>query len=126
MPLFRRRLQGKKMAEYLPRLIKLARRKARRLPVFSKYTAEYQDDGQDLQKINFRPEGQDWGEFKLIARGCSVSMCYLFVFLLLLEDELARTGNSASEVSPTYRLALREIARHSGVRLLRRLFVARE
>ncbi|MCB1325668.1 MAG: DUF1564 family protein [Spirochaetales bacterium] len=126
MPLFYRRLRGRKLAEYLPVLIKLARRQAGRLPVFPKFTAEYQEDGQDLQRINFRPAGQDWGEFKLIARGCSVSMCYLFVFLLLLEDELSRNGNTANEVSLPYRLALNEIARNSGVRFVRRLFFARE
>ena len=120
------RVGSEGVAEYLPRLVRLARRRAHQLPHFSKYTAHYQKDGQDLQKVNFRPEGQIWAEFKLIARGCSASMCYLFVYLLLREEAWSRADNSSNEPSLPFKLDLREIARPTGFRFVRRLFVQRE
>ena len=126
MELLGERVGSETVAEYLPRLVRLARRRARQLPRFAKYTAQYQQDGQDLQRVNFRPEGQIWAEFKLIARGCRASMCYLFVYLLLREEAWSRADRSANEPSFPFVMDLREIARPGGFRFVRRLFVQRE
>ena len=47
----------------------------------------YQTSGQDLQKKSFYPIGSDWEFFRMAANSCGVSMCFLFVFLMLLDAE---------------------------------------
>ena len=94
------------MRQYLRHLISLARREPRKLPVRSRFTTGYQKPRLNLQKVNFRPHGRDWGEFKTIARGCGVSMCRLFVHLLLMDS---KTEDPTDAVASRWWVGLREI-----------------
>ncbi|MCB1327854.1 MAG: DUF1564 family protein [Leptospiraceae bacterium] len=95
-----------KMRQYLGHLIRLARREPRKLPTKSRFTTRYQRPRLNLQKVNFRPHGRDWGEFKTIARGCGVSMCRLFVHLLLMDS---KSDDSTNAVASKWWVGLREI-----------------
>lgn len=55
------------------------------LPFQKKPKLTFQDDGQSLQKISFRPDDSDWFELGILAYGCGVSRCWLFTYLLRLE-----------------------------------------
>ena len=127
-----RRLEarGIPLSRYLPVLLRLARSQAHQLPFQSRFTAFYQEPGQNLQPVNFCVSGQIWGEFKLVARGCSVSMCYLFVHLMLLDEKLATKNDRRDrfprwrgEVSKSIRLELKEIVDNSWIRLRRTLII---
>ncbi len=41
----------------------------------------YQNKGQKLKRMNFRPDEKDWIEFGLLAQGLGVSRCLLFSIL---------------------------------------------
>ncbi|MCB1324355.1 MAG: DUF1564 family protein [Leptospiraceae bacterium] len=130
--LLAKRLQARRipLSGYLPVLVRLASSQAHNLPVRPRFTAFYQEPGQDLQPVNFCVSGQLWGEFKLIARGCGVSMCYLFVHLMLLDEQLAlasrgrrRNARWTGEVSKSIRLEMKEIVQNSWIRLSRTLII---
>ena len=53
----------------------------------------YAPEGQDLQKVNFRPRNEDWERFRIIAHSQRISMTFLFVILLMSWDEFL-TGDS--------------------------------
>ena len=118
--LLERRLRrfDQRMLLYLPRLIRLAREAPHGLPRRGHFTTLYQEPALDLQPFNFRVRGEDWGEFKTLARGLGVSMCRLFVALLLLESSSEKEKN---EGSTTFRLFLSERIAPGKKRLLRRL-----
>ncbi|MCB1325306.1 MAG: DUF1564 family protein [Spirochaetales bacterium] len=109
------------VARFLPRLIRLAKRHPHLLPYRDQYTTFYQADNQDLQEVNFCPTGPQWAEFKLIARGCSVSNCYLFVHLMLLDANRPPSDTSSHEVSHPSRLELKEKSSFYGLDFRRRL-----
>lgn len=115
--LSRRRM---KMRAYLRHLIALARRVPEKLPRRDRFTAWYQKPRQSLQKVNFRPSGRDWGEFKTIARGCGVSMCRLFVALLELDSE---KNDAENAVASGWRVGLRESAPTPAKFLIRRFWI---
>lgn len=43
----------------------------------------YAPDGQNLQKVNFRPREEDWERFRVIAQSRRISMSFLFVLALM-------------------------------------------
>ena len=51
------------------------------------WNTTYQRKGQDLQKTNFVPEASDWELLRNAAAACGVSMCFLFVILMMLEAD---------------------------------------
>ena len=116
--LLERRLRkfGDRMSDYLPYLIRRARGQTGRLPSRGHFTTLYQEDALDLHPVNFRVSGEDWGEFKTIARGLGVSMCLLFVALLEMDGD---TMQQASEGSTKTNIFLTEII-SEGVKRLRR------
>jgi len=59
----------------------------------------YAPEGQDLQKVNFRPRNEDWERFRIIAHSQRISMTYLFWILLMSWDEFA-TGDSRVPALP--------------------------
>ena len=117
-PLLDRHLkqQNTSMRRYLKRLLRMARQNPRSLPCKKRITTRYQPSKQSLQKVNFRPEGRDWGEFKTIARGCGVSMCRLFVHLMLQDKDHLKIRDA---VATSIRAALREIVRFPGKKVVR-------
>lgn len=46
---------------------------------------EYQWKNQELQKINFRPQNDDWAELGAFSVASGKSRCLLFVYLLLMD-----------------------------------------
>ena len=46
---------------------------------------EYQWKNQELQKINFRPQNNDWAELGAFSAASGKSRCLLFVYLLLMD-----------------------------------------
>lgn len=46
---------------------------------------EYQWKNQKLQKVNFRPENEDWAELGAFSAASGKSRCLLFVYLLLMD-----------------------------------------
>ena len=109
------------VARYLPRLIRLAKQYPHLLPYRNQYTTYYQADNQDLQEVNFCPTGPQWAEFKLIARGCGVSNCFLFVHLMLLDANRPSADNTENEVSYPPTLKLYEKSSFYGLDFRRRL-----
>ncbi len=50
-------------------------------------TTRYQNEGQSLQKVDFRIKPETWHSLKLLARNRGISICFLFVqFLLFLSS----------------------------------------
>ena len=47
---------------------------------------KYQNSGQDLEKINFSPEADDWMKLKTLAFYRGVSMTWLFMWMLGMEE----------------------------------------
>ena len=56
----------------------------------------YQEKGQNLKKVSFRPENEDWIELKLIAQTHGISATYLFV--ILLELDFGEFGDAVGDV----------------------------
>lgn len=47
----------------------------------------YAPEGENLQRVNFRPRNEDWERFRIIAQSRRISMTFLFVILLLRWEE---------------------------------------
>jgi hypothetical protein len=55
------------------------------LPEAYKLKTEFQEDGQDLQRVNFIPDNDDWLELGQVATFYGKSRCWIFTYLLRLE-----------------------------------------
>jgi hypothetical protein len=55
------------------------------LPEACKLKTEFQDEGQDLQRVNFKPDNDDWLELGQVATFYGKSRCWIFTYLLRLE-----------------------------------------
>jgi hypothetical protein len=55
------------------------------IPEPKKVKAEYQEEGLNLERVNFRPENADWIELGEIALAFGKSRCWVFVYLLKLD-----------------------------------------
>jgi hypothetical protein len=55
------------------------------LPEACKLKTEYQDEGQDLHRVNFIPDNEDWLELGQVATFYGKSRCWIFTYLLRLE-----------------------------------------
>ncbi|MBL0266485.1 MAG: DUF1564 family protein [Leptospiraceae bacterium] len=55
------------------------------LPKPQKVKAEYQEEGQNLERVNFRPRNTDWIELGELALAFGKSRCWVFVYLLKLD-----------------------------------------
>lgn len=55
------------------------------LPQFKSIKKVYQDRGLRAKQVSFRATSEDWSEFKIISEALNMSMCKLFVYLLLLD-----------------------------------------
>lgn len=53
----------------------------------NKGKTSYAPEGQDLQKVNFRPRNEDWERFRIICQSQRISMTFLFVILLIKWNE---------------------------------------
>jgi len=53
----------------------------------------YAPEGLNLQKINFKPNNEDWEKFRLIAQSLRISMSFLFVLVLLNWNEIFANQN---------------------------------
>lgn len=49
-----------------------------------KWKKQYQDEGQELCRVNFYPDDRDWGRLSAIANATGYSRCYIFVYLMLI------------------------------------------
>ena len=56
------------------------------VPGYSKLTTKYQEQGQNLQKIAFRPCPADWVELKLYRVAFGMSISAFFVYLLIADS----------------------------------------
>lgn len=55
------------------------------LPQFKTIKKVYQDRGLNAKQVSFRATSEDWLEFKILSEALNMSMCKLFVYLLLLD-----------------------------------------
>ena len=55
------------------------------LPKPKKVKTEYQEEGQNLERVNFRPRNTDWIELGELALAFGKSRCWIFVYLLKLD-----------------------------------------
>lgn len=61
------------------------------IPKNSKLETAYQEEGLELQRIDFVPRGDDWAEMKCLRTFLNRSMTWIFVHLLLLDSlEIAK------------------------------------
>ena len=65
-------------------------------------TINYQENGLNLHREDFRPFEQDWVELKLLAASHNLSICAFFVLLLRLELAGALAGDEFGEVPPIF------------------------
>ena len=56
------------------------------IPGYSKLTTKYQEQGQNLQKIAFRPNPADWAELKLYRVAFGMSISAFFVYLVIADS----------------------------------------
>lgn len=49
-----------------------------------KWKKQYQEEGQNLCRVNFYPDDRDWGRLSAISNATGYSRCYLFVYLILI------------------------------------------
>ena len=49
-----------------------------------KWKKQYQEEGQNMVRVNFYPDDRDWGKLAAISNATGYSRCYIFVFLLLI------------------------------------------
>jgi hypothetical protein len=49
-----------------------------------KWKKQYQEAGQNLVRVNFYPNDRDWGRLSAISHATGYSMCYIFVYLMLI------------------------------------------
>ncbi|KAB2935248.1 MAG: DUF1564 family protein [Leptonema illini] len=49
-----------------------------------KWKKHYQEEGQDLCRVNFYPDDRDWGRLSAISNATGYSRCYIFVYLMLI------------------------------------------
>jgi hypothetical protein len=49
-----------------------------------KWKKQYQEEGQELCRVNFYPDDRDWGRLSAIANATGYSRCYIFVYLMLI------------------------------------------
>jgi hypothetical protein len=55
------------------------------LPEACKVKTEFQEEGQDLHRVNFVPDNEDWLELGQVATFYGKSRCWIFTYLLRLE-----------------------------------------
>ncbi|HNE09567.1 MAG TPA: DUF1564 family protein, partial [Leptospiraceae bacterium] len=59
---------------------------------YSNITTKYQEKGQNLHKISFRPKPEDWAELKLYRISFGMSISAFIVYLLIADSvDLAET-----------------------------------
>ena len=68
-------------------------------PVTVSGRTTYAPEGENLQRVNFRPRNEDWERFRIIAQSRRISMCFLFVILLMNWDEF-EIGDSRDPALP--------------------------
>ncbi|HMV44222.1 MAG TPA: DUF1564 family protein [Leptospiraceae bacterium] len=56
------------------------------VPSYSNVTTKYQDKGQNLHKIAFRPKPEDWAELKLYRLTFGMSISAFLVYLLIADS----------------------------------------
>ncbi|HMV43608.1 MAG TPA: DUF1564 family protein [Leptospiraceae bacterium] len=56
------------------------------IPGCSNITTKYQDKGQNLQKVSFRPKPEDWAELKLYRVSFGMSISAFLVYLLIADS----------------------------------------
>ncbi|HMV43103.1 MAG TPA: DUF1564 family protein [Leptospiraceae bacterium] len=56
------------------------------VPSYSKVTTKYQEKGQELQKVAFRPKPEDWAELKLYRISFGMSISAFLVYLLIADS----------------------------------------
>ncbi|HNK95667.1 MAG TPA: DUF1564 family protein [Leptospiraceae bacterium] len=56
------------------------------IPGYSNVTTKYQEKGQNLQKIAFRPRPEDWAELKLYRVSFGMSISAFLVYLLIADS----------------------------------------
>lgn len=106
-------LVHKNLAAYLEHLLLICKifSHSGMLPDPKKIKTEYQEEGLDLQRVNFRAQNADWIELGELALGFGKSRCFVFTFLLKLDllgfwDTLSKFGMD-SAVPTTAKLQLR-------------------
>jgi hypothetical protein len=90
MELFRSKLKTNryKPSEYLTYLLNSYRVLIRNgeIPIHAKLETGYQEEGQNLQRVDFIPNGADWAEMKCLKAFLNKSMTWIFVYLLVLDS----------------------------------------
>lgn len=56
------------------------------IPGYSKVTTKYQEKGQNLQRIAFRPKPEDWAELKLYRVSFGMSISAFVVYLVIADS----------------------------------------
>jgi hypothetical protein len=71
-----------------------------------KWKKQYQEKGQELQRVNFYPDERDWGKLSAISNATGYSRCYIFVYLMLIAmgEIILKNGknNENSGTIPSY------------------------
>lgn len=61
-----------------------------------KWKTEYQAEGQNLRRVNFYPNEQDWGRLSAIANATGFSRCYIFMYLMLIDMGVLSPGDGGT------------------------------
>ncbi len=66
-----------------------------------KWKKEYQEEGQELQRVNFYPDERDWARLSAISNATGFSRCYIFVFLMLVDMGVITLWNGGTHPPKT-------------------------
>jgi len=64
-----------------------------------KWKKQYQEEGQELHRVNFYPDDRDWGRLSAISNATGYSRCYIFVYLMLVALGVITLENGGTELS---------------------------
>jgi hypothetical protein len=73
--------------------------KLSRLDFVPAWKTRYQKAGQELHRVNFYPDDQDWGRLSAISNATGYSRCFIFVFLMLVYFGVIDLGNRGTVLS---------------------------
>ncbi len=62
-----------------------------------KWKRQYQEEGQGLVRVNFYPDDRDWGRLSAVAHATGFSMCYIFVYLMLVAMGVISLENGGTQ-----------------------------
>ncbi|HMV41915.1 MAG TPA: DUF1564 family protein, partial [Leptospiraceae bacterium] len=77
------------------------------IPGYSNVTTKYQEKGQNLQRVSFRPDATDWAELKIYRLTFGMSISAFIVYLLIADSvEFEKTVSNIFDIVGILEMAI--------------------